>query len=255
MKPQGCGCCDFDGPETLATPARNNYFYGKLLDEQHFRLEQRYFNNKRLAAQSPGRWGGRVLRPGVEADSGRPAGGVGPGAAADGLDVRSSCRPLQYSICASSPTPAASRRVRHAGPVTIRLAYHPCAAEPMPVLVPDCESKTRCARVRFASLSPSWSARRTASPRAGMAAVHLLRAGTRPASYQGGRPHCQGRRVGRPGLLRTSKARRCARAPWTGYHPRGSQGRVERRRYQFSAGPSCSARPPYFRCRCALGAR
>src|SRR4051794_27370254 len=32
---------------TLTSPLRNNYFYGKLLDEGHFKLEQWYFMSKR----------------------------------------------------------------------------------------------------------------------------------------------------------------------------------------------------------------
>jgi hypothetical protein len=38
---------DIQSLRGLSTPARNNYFYGKLLDVQHFILEQRYFNTKR----------------------------------------------------------------------------------------------------------------------------------------------------------------------------------------------------------------
>src|SRR5690242_17853966 len=33
--------------DELAAPKRNNYFYGKLLDEMHLRLEQDYFYGKR----------------------------------------------------------------------------------------------------------------------------------------------------------------------------------------------------------------
>ena len=36
-----------EGLRSLSTPARNNYFYGKLLDVRHFTLEQSYFNAKR----------------------------------------------------------------------------------------------------------------------------------------------------------------------------------------------------------------
>ena len=31
----------------LTTPARNNYFYGKMMDVCHFEMEQKYFNRKR----------------------------------------------------------------------------------------------------------------------------------------------------------------------------------------------------------------
>ena len=33
--------------DILAAPQRNNYFYGKLLDEFHFQMEQHYMNQKR----------------------------------------------------------------------------------------------------------------------------------------------------------------------------------------------------------------
>jgi hypothetical protein len=38
---------DPNAPTSLATPARNRYFYGKLLDVPHFYLEQSYLNGKR----------------------------------------------------------------------------------------------------------------------------------------------------------------------------------------------------------------
>ena len=33
--------------DELASPRRNHFFYGKLLDELHLRMEQDYFNGKR----------------------------------------------------------------------------------------------------------------------------------------------------------------------------------------------------------------
>ncbi len=146
MKPQGCGCCDFDGPETLATPARNNYFYGKLLDEQHFRLEQRYFNNKRWLLNRLAVGEGVLCGLGLKPTADGRLVALARGAAADGLGREilvptvTVFDPRQLTDSCGKPAGTAS-----AGPVTIRLAYHPCAAEPMPVLVPDCESKTRCA--------------------------------------------------------------------------------------------------------------
>ena len=165
MKPQGCGCCDFDGPETLATPARNNYFYGKLLDEQHFRLEQRDFNNKRWLlnrlAVGEGVFCGLGLKPTADGRLVALARALRP----TGWDVRSSCRPLQYSIRASSPTPAASRRVR------LALARSLSGWPITPALPSLCQfwfltaSPRRAApRVPFASLSPSWSVRAHRQP-------------------------------------------------------------------------------------------
>jgi hypothetical protein len=144
MNAHGYGCGEFDGPLELSTPARNHYFYGKLLDEQHFRMEQRYFNTKRwmlnrlavgegvlcgvgLTATQDGQL---VLAPGVMVDR------LGREILVPSATVFD---PRQLTDDCGKPAGRAA-----AGPVTIRLAYHPCAAEPMPVLVPDCDSTTRC---------------------------------------------------------------------------------------------------------------
>ena len=145
MNSQDCGCCDFDGPQTLSTPVRNNYFYGKLLDEQHFRMEQRYFNTKRWLLNR------LAVGEGVLCGLGLKVAAYGqltlaPGVAVDGLGreilvpVATVFDPRQLTDSCGKPAGAAA-----AGPVTVRLAYHPCPAEPMPVLVPDCDSTTRCA--------------------------------------------------------------------------------------------------------------
>jgi hypothetical protein len=145
MNSQGCGCGDFDGPQVLSTPARNNYFYGKLLDEQHFKMEQRYFNSKRWMLNRLAVGGGVLcgLQLNVGTD-GRLT--MAPGVAIDWLGreifvpVATVIDPRQLTDSCGKQTGAAA-----AGPVTLRLAYHPCPAEPMPVLVPDCESTARCA--------------------------------------------------------------------------------------------------------------
>jgi hypothetical protein len=145
MNPQGCGCCDSDGSPELSTPSRNNYFYGKLLDEQHFRMEQRYFNMKRWLLNRLAVGSGVLCGLGLKAlADGRLT--LAPGVALDGLGreilvpVATVFDPRQLTDSCGKPAgPAAP------GPVTNRLAYHPCAAEPMPVLVPDCDSTTRCA--------------------------------------------------------------------------------------------------------------
>jgi len=145
MNSQGFGGCDFDGPQTLATPARNNYWYGKLLDEQHFRMEQRYFNTKRWLLNR------LAVGEGVLCGLGLTARADGllilaRGVAIDGLGheilvpVATVFDPRQLTDSCGKPAGPAQP-----GPVTIRLAYHLCAAEPMPVLVPDCDSTTRCA--------------------------------------------------------------------------------------------------------------
>jgi hypothetical protein len=145
MNSQGCGCGDFDGPQVLSTPARNNYFYGKLLDEQHFKMEQRYFNAKRWMLNRLAVGGGVLcgLHLTVGSDGKMT---MAPGAAIDGLG-REILVPAATPIDPRKLTDSCGKQTGDAaaGPVTLRLAYHPCPAEPMPVLVPDCESTARCA--------------------------------------------------------------------------------------------------------------
>jgi hypothetical protein len=140
----GCGCDDFDGPLTLAAPARNHYFYGKLLDEQSFRLEQRYVNAKRWLLNRLAGGGGVLCGLGLTAT---PAGMLvlAPGALVDGLG-REVIVPLATPFDPRQLTDERGKSTGPAkpGPVTVRLAYHPCAADPVPVLVPGCDA-TRCA--------------------------------------------------------------------------------------------------------------
>ena len=235
MKPQGCGCCDFDGPETLVTPARNNYFYGKLLDEQHFRLEQRDFNNKRWLLNRLAVGEGVLCGLGLKPTADGRLVALARGAAADGLGREilvptvTVFDPRQLTDSCGKPAGTAS-----AGPVTIRLAYHPCAAEPMPVLVPDCESKTRCApgtiRESFAVLvsqgappapAPAWPPSTFFEPAPGQPRIKEGDLIAKVVAWVD------------QACCEPPKPVERARAPWTGYHPRGSQGRVERRRYQI----------------------
>ncbi len=144
MNVNGCGCGDFDGPQTLSTPSRNNYFYGKLLDEHHFRMEQSYYNTKRWMLNRLAVGEGVLCGLSLTAVNNLLV--LAPGVAVDKIGreilvpVATVFDPRQLTDSCGKPVGPAA-----AGPVTIRLAYHPCPAEPMPVLVPDCDSATRCA--------------------------------------------------------------------------------------------------------------
>jgi hypothetical protein len=141
----GCGCDDFDGPPALSPPARNRYFYGKLLDEQHFRMEQSYFNGKRWLLNRLAVEKGVLCGLGLAATKeGNLA--LAPGVALDGIGhevlvpVATVFDPRQLTDGCGKPTGTAAAP----GPVTISLAYHPCGVEPVPVLVPDCDPSPRC---------------------------------------------------------------------------------------------------------------
>ena len=138
---------DPNAPTSLATPARNRYFYGKLLDVPHFYLEQNYLNGKRwlmnrlvsgtgivcgLAVSPTADGSGLILAPGMAIDAwGReilvanPA-WVNPLALTDsqGNALGTVAGPVVVSLC---------------------LLYHECAVEPTPVLVSTCNSNGDCA--------------------------------------------------------------------------------------------------------------
>jgi hypothetical protein len=143
MDPQGCGCDDFDGPHTLAAPARNHYVYGMLLDEHRLRMEQRYFNAKRWSLNRLTVGPGVLCGLGLQAIDGKLV--LAPGALLDGLGrevlvpVATPFDPRQLTDAKGRPAGAAA-----AGPVTVSLAYHACAGDPVPLLVPGCDP-ARCA--------------------------------------------------------------------------------------------------------------
>jgi len=133
----------------LSAPARNTYFYGKLLSAFHFQMEQAYFNRKRwllnrIAVGSGVLCGLEV----VVAEDGQRL-WVRPGVAIDGLG-REIIVPGPYCIeNPRQPTDDCGRPVGDPiagqGAVTILLCYHECVAEPVPVLVGDCDTRQDCA--------------------------------------------------------------------------------------------------------------
>jgi hypothetical protein len=146
----------------LHPPTRNNYFYGKLLDVQHFTLEQRYGNNKRWLLNRLGFGSGvicglrldvidgqLILQPGVAIDAyGREI--IVPAAVAiDPYHLTDGCgKKIKAAGGAGSPSGSGigqSGVDTSSDLVTICLAYHQCETEMVPVLVSDCETREGCA--------------------------------------------------------------------------------------------------------------
>jgi hypothetical protein len=133
----------------LAAPARNKYFYGKLLDVMHFEMEQRYMNRKRWLLNRLSVGTGVLC--GLEvvvADDGQCL-WIRPGVAVDPLG-REIIVPEPYCLeNIRQPTDHNGRPdgdpIAGEGVVTICLYYHECEVEPVPVLVGDCDTRQECA--------------------------------------------------------------------------------------------------------------
>jgi hypothetical protein len=130
----------------LLTPERNRYFYGKLLDVEQLEKEQRYFNHKRWLLNrlvtgsgvvcglniTPGENGDLVIQPGVAIDAlGREI------IVADDWAFD----PSQLTDDAGNP----SGETLEEGEVEICLAYRESPTDPVPVIVPDCDTADGCA--------------------------------------------------------------------------------------------------------------
>lgn len=135
-------------PGKLATPQRNNYFYGKLLDVPHFQMEQDYFNRKRWLLNRLGLGEGVLCGLNVAAKNGQVY--ISPGVAIDALG-REIIVPESVSLDPRALTdecgkPAGDKLSDDAeGAVHICLAYHECPADYLPVLVGDCNTREQCA--------------------------------------------------------------------------------------------------------------
>lgn len=130
----------------LASPVRNRYFYGKLLDVHHMELEQRYFVDRRRLLNRLTLGSGVLCGLGV-----RPTPGgqvlIEPGVALDqaGREIV-----VDATVAIADPwtlTDSEGRPTQErveGGPVLLCLAYHECPIEPTPVLVADCEVREEC---------------------------------------------------------------------------------------------------------------
>src|SRR5262245_25934497 len=148
----------------LRSPTRNRYFYGKLLDAHHLRIEQDYVNQmrwlmNRLSLGTGVLCGLRVAVP----DKTKNVARIAPGVAVDGLGreiiVPAPTAPFDFVELAKAAkavtigaeaapamtVPGHSAAIVVDRAFTILLCYHECCVEPMPVLVTDeCAPERRC---------------------------------------------------------------------------------------------------------------
>lgn len=139
---------DPQAPSRLATPERNRYYYGKLLDVSHFELEQNYLNGKRWLLNrliaGTGVVCGLAVTPAVNGT--RLI--IDPGVAIDGWG---------REIVAASPSLAFDPRaltdddgnvvgtLDGAGSVTVSICYRECGIDPAPVMIASCKPDGNCA--------------------------------------------------------------------------------------------------------------
>jgi hypothetical protein len=137
---------DPNAPTSLATPERNRYFYGKLLDVPHFYLEQSYLNAKRWLLNRLVSGTGIVCGLAVVPSPDGTGVVISPGVAIDQwgreIVVASSSVLNPYTLTDLWGNPLGTV----AGPVTVSicLLYHECGIEPTPVLVSTCDTNGAC---------------------------------------------------------------------------------------------------------------
>jgi len=132
---------------TLDAPRRNQYFYGKRMDVQHFQMEQDYGRQKQALVNRLTLGKGVVCGLRVSLDEGRIV--VDPGVAIDGLGreivvpVRSSIDPAKPDALCCSDGIQPTRDGR--GLFTLWVCHRECSTDFQPALVSDCNSREQCA--------------------------------------------------------------------------------------------------------------
>lgn len=133
----------------LVSPVRNRYFYGKMLTERDLTLEQTYLNRKRWLVNRLGLGSGVLCGLEVETSQDGQCVMVHPGVAIDPLgreivvpEPYCLTNPRQMTDCLGNPL---GDPIKGAAKVTLCLKYRECEAEPVPVLVSDCDTHEGCA--------------------------------------------------------------------------------------------------------------
>lgn len=138
-----------DALKKLTTPARNNYFYGKLLDEFHFRLEQNYFNRQRWLLNRLSLGSGVLCGLQVAPTNDGSKLRIGSGVAIDTLGreiiVPSESPPIDPRQPTDDCGRASGARIDGVGTVTIYLCYRECEADYVPALITSCDTERSCA--------------------------------------------------------------------------------------------------------------
>ena len=132
---------------SLRSFVRNDYWYGKLLDARHFKLEQAYGNRKRYLVNRLGLGWGVLAGLELVAKDGqlRVTAGVGLDRLGREIVVPAPSEPFDPRQPLDDCGLPAGGRITGEGVVTVYLAYHECPEEPVPVLVTDCDTTDGCA--------------------------------------------------------------------------------------------------------------
>jgi hypothetical protein len=143
-----CGQAERELLARLATPSRNRYYYGKLLDAYHLALEQRYGNDKRWLLNRLTLGTGVLCGLDVVASADGSRVRVRPGVAVDGVGREILVPEDSLPVDPRQPTDDCGRPdgppVRGDDVVTLYICYHECEAEPAPVLVSECGPERGC---------------------------------------------------------------------------------------------------------------
>ena len=135
------------GGNTLQEPRRNRYFYGKLLDEFHLRMETEYHNNKRWLLNRLSLGNGVLCGLEVTTENGRLC--ISSGVAIDAwgreiiVSTDVSINPWEMNGNVCQPSQALDPTEDHT--VYLCLAYRECLTDFSPVLVTECESRNQSA--------------------------------------------------------------------------------------------------------------
>lgn len=133
----------------LISPARNNFFNGKMMNVFAFQMEQAYFNRMRRLLNRTGLGAGVLCGLDVTATEDNACLWLHPGVAIDGYG-REIIVPAPF--CIENPRQPTDEHGRPSGDpiegegaMTLVLCYHECLAEPLPVMVSNCDTHQNCA--------------------------------------------------------------------------------------------------------------
>jgi len=131
----------------LVSPARNRYYYSKLLDTEHLELEQLYGNMKRWMLNRLTLGSGVLCGLEVLLSADKMSVRVRPGVAVDGLGREIIVPLLSPPVDPLHPTDACGRPA--GDPIrgqraTLYICYLECEAEPAQVMVSTCSDDNQC---------------------------------------------------------------------------------------------------------------